>query len=637
MITGILALSILSSACKKNNPQAYHFVDDPNRSTQPYTAPQTRQIKAFIHSDSTRVFQGPGENQPVKTTLNAFEEVRISGNPDAGMVQLLSPTTGFVNRDQLYDEAQMDLFAKREIAWHTELDLVCHDQTPLADIQASPDSKPAYSLERPWTDDGRHRVRYVRAGSVDLYSKASNRADVLGTLTTNQRMIIDASYKPRSEWVKVVYPFAGYANVNSLYSNEHVCARLERQTILVNKIRAALGLEPLIVEATSKEITSTAESTAPTNVTATPKTRNRAAGTSKTTKPSSGGTKIISWDEHQAQKTDQPLVIPDNDVSNNEALVIPGLTRDPNPTSETKIVTDTRIADLEKQVASLQNELNTLKTQKKDLPTDPEQATDRAVVIPGLTRDPDMIRDQDLIRDSANTNKITIVSPKLIPTQLDPGDWKAEAELDKDLFAGIDSVIMLTYPADNKWRISGLATLAPYHIPVEKNFIKLGLPYGGGVEVGKQNWPVSMGVGYNAMRAQTQSQVYILNARDVSLYAKYTPFKLLQDQLELFVNAGVTGYDVDITNQKYPEHQDYYTPEMVRGIGYMGGAGAMYEFKKFLLGLQYQHYGTPLLVMGPDLNEPETQEELNNFIPTTQYKLFAGAHQFQIIVGYRIN
>ncbi|MCK5820625.1 MAG: hypothetical protein KAH17_02020 [Bacteroidales bacterium] len=189
----------------------------------------------------------------------------------------------------------------------------------------------------------------------------------------------------------------------------------------------------------------------------------------------------------------------------------------------------------------------------------------------------------------------------------------------------------------NKIRITVLGSISPYYLPVENNFSKLDYPWGGSIEFSKQNWPVSFGVGYNAMKAQSNSQVYHLQTNNIYLFGKYTPLKLFNDQLEFFLSAGVNSWASQISNVKYPEHAGYYPIETNRGYSYYGGAGTLFEFHKFLIGIQYQLYGTPLVVFGADFNEPDTQEGLKDYTPSTQYKLYAGSNQLQIIVGFRIN
>lgn len=189
----------------------------------------------------------------------------------------------------------------------------------------------------------------------------------------------------------------------------------------------------------------------------------------------------------------------------------------------------------------------------------------------------------------------------------------------------------------NRLRITVLGSFSPVYLPVEQNFSELDYPWGGSIEFSKQSWPVSFGVGYNKMKAVSNSLVYNLQTDNIYLFGKYTPLKLFNDKLEFFLTAGGTTWASQISNVKYPEHADYYPMETNRGYSYYGGVGSLFEFHKFLIGLQYQLYGTPLVIFGTDLNEPDTQESLQDYTPTTQYKLYTGSNQLQIIVGYRIN
>jgi len=198
-------------------------------------------------------------------------------------------------------------------------------------------------------------------------------------------------------------------------------------------------------------------------------------------------------------------------------------------------------------------------------------------------------------------------------------------------------ILQLEEIGKNKLRITVLGSISPAYLPMEKNFTELDYPWGGSIEFSKQSWPVSFGVGYNTMKAQSTSTVYHLQTNIIYLFGKYTPIKLFNDHLEFFLTAGVNSWSSQINNVKYPEHAGYYPAETNRGYSYYGGAGTIFEFRKFLIGLQYQLYGTPLVIFGSDFNEPDTQEDLKDYTPTTQYKLYAGSNQLQIIVGYRIN
>jgi hypothetical protein len=549
----------------------------------------------FVNSDRTPVFQGPAQNTAIIDSLNTFERIQAFPAPVTNFVQLTAPVNGFVSRELLFNEEEMYNYARSEIDWYNELDMSGRGLTPLEDIQSDPEGRPAYSPARSWKDDNQHRVRYIRAELLDIYTNASVKSEILGQMKKNQRVIIDSKFRPRSDWVKVVYPYQGFVNKNSLFTNEHILGRLARQILLVNKINAALGL-PLIEGAPiPPEPRKQVISSRPRQNNLPPTTIIPYGSKTEIPNPPSGiknPTKIIPYDAPRAAQ--QQIVEP--------------------------VKTDTTPTVIERQ-AQLEQKLDVTPI----IEPEPDFELEKVMDIPPI--------EVEVKRDDY---PIEIFNQRLYPDSSLATGWNDFAALDKRLYEGIDSIVMLSYP-ENKLQVTALGALSPYYLPVEKNFTRLGIPYGASVELSKQQWPFSAGLGYNSMRAQSISTVYILESKDLYAFAKYTPLKLLKDRLELFVNAGVTGWDVGIMNTKYPEHQDYYSPESARGINYMGGAGAMYEFKKFLFGLQYQYYGTPLIILGPDLNEPETQEQLSGFIPTTQYKLYAGSNQFQIIVGYRIN
>lgn len=605
--------------CRQEAPRDPRYTsEDASKYSQPEQNTETSARQPvyetfFIHSDRSPIYAGPSTSTVKSDSLNAFERVEAFASPGTGFIQLSQPIHGFIDRDKVYDEDEMYEYARSETDWYNELDKVCKGLTPLQDIQQNDNGRPAYGPDRRWTDDEQHKIRYTRATLLDVFTKASHRSDVVGQLKKNHRVIVDSKYKPRSDWAKIVYPYEGYIDKNSLFNEAQIKGRLGRQALLINKVNVALGLpllEGLIAPpkptvARVAQATVVAQTT-PKPRTSTPRTyRKPSASTKQVGTP----TKIIPYDAQRMNLTEKIIVVetPKEQVVETpvqqvvelaiQGVVEPELVIQKDPVIEIPVIEAEPILNIDSLI----------------------------VDVPPINLDAER-----------NDYPINIVNRRLLPDTSLTTRWNDYAILDKSLYEGVDSIVMLDY-GDNKLRVTALGAMAPYYIPIEKNFTRLGIPYGGSVELSKAKWPVSFGVGYNSMRATTTSMVYILDAKDINLFAKYTPIKLLNDHMELFVNAGVTGWDVNIMNDKYPLHQDYYQPEAARGIGYMGGAGALYEYKKFLLGLQYQHYGTPLVIMGPDFSEPETQEELSEFIPTTQYRLYAGAHQFQVIVGYRIN
>jgi len=247
---------------------------------------------------------------------------------------------------------------------------------------------------------------------------------------------------------------------------------------------------------------------------------------------------------------------------------------------------------------------------------------------------------QENIRDRLERSiQVGRLGQKLLPDSTFSIEWTELAGSELNQYTDLDTMDIFATHADdgNKLRITALGALSPYYIPMDHNFTKLGIPYGGSIEFSKQKWPVSFGLGFNSMRAQTNSMVYILQANDIFVFGKYIPLKLFNEKLELFLTAGGTAWSAQILNVKYPEHEEYYPTNIVRGYSYTGGVGTLFEFHKFLFGLQYQLYGTPVVIIGEDYNEPDTQEGLDDFVPTTQYKLYAGSNQLQITIGYRIN
>ena len=176
----------------------------------------------------------------------------------------------------------------------------------------------------------------------------------------------------------------------------------------------------------------------------------------------------------------------------------------------------------------------------------------------------------------------------------------------------------------------------PYFIPVEQNFKRLSFPYGGQIELSTKKLPLSIGFGYNFQQAASSSGAFNLRNHSFFSYLKYVPVTLMQDRFEPYLFVGGTYRMSQLANVKYPEHEDYYPLELTKGFGYTGGLGGQFIIRNFIFGLQYQLFGTPLVIFGPDFDEPVTQIDLDNYIPTTQYRFFPGTNQLQLTLGYRI-
>lgn len=467
------------------------------------SAPKTTVVKpviAYIKAENTPMYDDPSSTAKVSRHYTQYEQIRIIPNNSFEFTKVTEPEPGFIRQSMVYSEQEMNVLLGEAIQ---------HQK----DLEAMIDKN----------------MSYVRAIYLDVFSGPNYNSKLVGQVQKNAIIVLDRKYDLKVEWLKCVKPYRGYINKYCIYSPQQMRVMKVNQQGSVDKIKLAMGINPLSDPESASE-------------------------------PASERIRI----------TTKPIKI-----------------RVPKLNVE-KIVKNESVAKLLKRLES-----STLATK-----------IDRLLPNYGLI-----------------------------------DDWNEPALGELSKYSEFDTLLIFPgdHDPDKKLKISVSGAFSPYHLPVEANFSGLGIPYGGSVEFSKSTWPVSFGVGYNSMRAQSNSEIYVLKTNDIFIYGKYLPLKLLKDKLEMYLTAGVGTWHTQLSNVKYPEHADYYPTQGRRGYGLTVGAGTVYEFRKFLIGLQYQLYGTPLIILGSDFIDPETQEELNNFIPTTQYKLYGGSNQLQLVIGYRIN
>ncbi|MBU0558471.1 MAG: SH3 domain-containing protein [Bacteroidetes bacterium] len=235
--------------------------------------------------------------------------------------------------------------------------------------------------------------------------------------------------------------------------------------------------------------------------------------------------------------------------------------------------------------------------------------------------------------DSANLGSWTV-------RNLSQNDYNFKIELyDFDNFA-LTNIIQYRVPFlwQQKFEIEGpvvdfyqlslLGVFAPGNFPIEKDFKHERFPFGANIEFGHTQWDYSIGLGFNIFRAGYKApndNKYVFDTQIFYLYGKYSIIKFFDNSLDCYVNAGLAYWMSQFQNVEYPSLSDYHPEYKKDGFNFLVGAGVMYNYENFLLGLQYQLYNTQVSSYG---KKPAFTEFTN------YYELYTGSHQVQLLLGY---
>ena len=635
------------------HPQTYAQVDTQNSTDNQGNA------SVFVKFNNIPVRDQPTVSGNVIAIYDQFDKIVVSHLADEMFYEVVYPIEGYINRLMVYTEKEMDELYINEINQMNELGLVARGMTPYHDIIKNREGLPAYDLDRKWAFDTINLLKYVAVPLLDVRSGPSKNFKSLGQYRLADKIIIDKNYKSRGGWVKTTFPIEGYARNMDLYTTQEIKIYHENQRDWVNAIGSALGMAPIEEIIYEEEIILPDEKVILPDVEVDLNANKEILISNVIDRDSLILILQDSIRRLEDEMTADVLSLLAEEEKNKE--IDQADDADDEEEQETEKVIEEEVPEI--QITMPDSSMSIWWTDELDADENdfPESAIlnilydypdSKEKFIPRLSYRPE---------DGKNYRPFNLPPPKKIrigkPAKWlitgDPGMAQGRYNLKLELLDKKTGDVQSTHSylnreelnlksfeyleGKNKLRISILGHVSPLYQPVELIFRRLGFPYGGSVEFSKQKWPVSFGLGVNVMKAETVSKVYHMQSSNLYLFGKYTPLKLFDDRLDLFITAGASSFWSQIMNVKYPTHEDYYPTEASRGFGYTGGAGAVFEFHKFLFGLQYQLYGTPLVIFGAPLNEPETQEGLKDYIPTTQYKLFAGSNQLQVMIGYRIN
>lgn len=545
----------------------------------------------YVRSDTTPLRDTSSFEAPINAFLLPYEKIVVQ-DEGTEWVDVIYPTRGFVNRHYLFTEAEVDQLYIDWIDRYQDLKRVQSGETPWMDIQAHPLGRQAFDASREWLQDDQHRVRMVRAALLNLRALPTPYADTLRQFEKWEKIIVDTTYAGLKHWDRVVFPDSGFVNNHYLYSPSQVDSLVENQRLELRDLLKAM-MQTSINAPENKQEWRDCEKY--------------------------GKHSYLSGNEdiRLIERTNQGILADsavsmwwDRWIDQNENGI-------PGSASFNLVVQDSATDK------HLRAKLFGRGLEEQDY--QPVLLQGKPVIEPG---------DTVTFRVDGNNQN------------WQPGEYHYRLELfdahTRDLvcvqnWLERDELGYLPFESEptNYFQLSVMHAFSPFYIPVEGEFKQWTWAYGANIELSREKWPVSIGGSYNYLEAETQSGAFHLETNHTSFYLKYTPFKFFNDHLELFVNAGTTRWEALIHNVKYPKHDEYYKHESDKGWNIMGGGGLLFNWRNFLLGIQYQGYNSPLAVLGEPLNEPETQEELNEWVPTTQYKLYAGSHQLQVVLGYR--
>ena len=526
------------------------------------------------------------------TRLNRFEKILVTDNEVDEWLPILYPHKGYINRYRLYTERDLDILHRNELARLKELDLIASGKTPFQDYLENKNGLALFDPSRVWRSDDRYQVKIVSASVLNLRFVPSAEFDTIGQFVQWDKIIIEKDFGLESHWDKVIWPMKGFVNSQYLFTDEQVKQLYNEQLMHIWSIEDAVSLSSITLAMNKKELVVCQKH--PENNT------------------------II-----KSKKADFIIRKSIQSVADTSVLIWWSDPQDPEQNNYLNSAT----LNLQINNAEIQDNFKARLYCRR---------SDEEDYRPLVLGKPEIIKEGYPTSWIIGRNEHNLIKGAY--------DFKVE------IFDAVTGDLLTTQTAFSRKALSNInfennyarrmkldafIAVSPLYLPVEADFSRFGFPWGYNFEFSKEGWRLGLGAGHNTMKAQSSTGAFNLVTSNTYIYAKYVPFRLFNDHLDLFVLAGGTQWITKIVNVKHPEHWEYYPLEADQGYYFTGGCGAMFVVKHLLVGIQYQFYGTPLVVLGTPLNEPETKEELSHYIPTNQYKLYAGSNQLQVLLGYR--
>ncbi len=594
----------------------------------------TQQVLRYVRFYNVPIRTAPSVHADTLGFVHRYEKVYTLPDIDSMFFFVVSPLRGYVNRLMVLNEREMDEQYIRAVNTLNELHLIASKRTPYDDIINDWEGLPAFDFGRTWVNDGKYQVKFVETDSTAVKKAQALGAQTLGYFRQGQKIIIDLEHPEQSNWAHVVFPHDGFVLKHFLMLDEDVVSRLDYQQRVVKELEQTLGIyhEPEVEIEADPETKEALQYLADSVITADDIDRAYAFLDSILLE---GGDTTGIIDSLLLAEIDTTDFLRAEDLPEVEAMAVA------RADSTIRIWWSDEIdADGNEYFEKAQLNLLVSKTDvaKKFIPRLYFRNEKGTSYQPYKLPPPSKVKNDkittweigeypDLGQDRYNF-KLELLDPRskeIIAT---------ESALNREEL----SLLSFEYIDSGKMglQLSIFGVGCPYFIPVEQNFKRLSFPYGGQIELSTKKLPLSIGFGYNFQQAASSSGAFNLRNHSFFSYLKYVPVTLMQDRFEPYLFVGGTYRMSQLANVKYPEHEDYYPLELTKGFGYTGGLGGQFIIRNFIFGLQYQLFGTPLVIFGPDFDEPVTQIDLDNYIPTTQYRFFPGTNQLQLTLGYRI-
>jgi hypothetical protein len=561
----------------------------------------------YVNTKALVVRSYPSADSLKVSELTIYQKVLIdSTNLGNDWVKIIYPVNGYVDKDMLFTEKEMDDFYFSKKAGTDLITNIYDGYTPYYDLLKNSNS--TFYSDVKWTKDNANKVNIVNGDGLNLRKEANIKSAILRQFYTGELIVIDESYSDTS-WRKVIYPANGYVAQEYIFTDSEV-ANMKADSIAdMKQINSAVTESEIITY------------------------KNKNCDVKKFQKQKNEGNSEIDVIEYE--KNYYVVLKNNQSLKNDEYEITVSDTADVNKNGyigKENINIEVKTTDPEKEyigeVYARESQDNNYEMIGKTKKITSEE--------PGLIS---IDENSNLTKGTYNfkTNIYDAENKSLLTTDIYQNgaltNQKIELPVEDDSLAN----------GKAKFDISLFGTFAPYLIPVEQQFKQVPYyqfkdtiyPIGANLEFAYRPWNLSIGGGYNQFEAKSLSEAYSLQTRIYNGYIKYSPFYFFDDKMELFINAGFTKWSSNFQNIKYKDMVDYYPLETDEGFGYVVGAGFTFDFKYFIVGAQYQLYNSKIGTFGELPIDPLNEEEFALYIPKTQYKLFTGANQFQITLGYR--
>ena len=530
----------------------------------------------YVRGDKTAILEAAAFMSREVSPLDPYERILVIENDSTDWLATIYPRHGFVNQHMLYTEHQLEMLYLDEVRKQSELDLVLSGRTPLRDILDGSSTLPPFDASRTWMKDDQHRVKIVNTSVLHVRYFPSHLFDTVGQVYQWDKVISDITFNRGGRWDKLVFPISGFVNNTFLLSDEEMKNLHGEQAGLISGFRQTVTSNSLAEAESMREV--------------------------RIARKQHMDTEILKFESKEIIARNNLRLLSDSSVTIWWSDRV-DLNQNHYPGSA-KL--NLRIND-----ATIRDPFRTRIYYRKSneegyhpLPLGWQRVMKNGKpgsYVIGT-------KDHHLLKGSYNF-RVEIFDQKTRDL------LAVHTSLDREELRNLS----FENEYINKFRLGVMMTVSPVLVPVEAIFSRLGFPYGVNLEVSRENWRFAVGYGFNTMKAVTESGTFILETQNNFLYLKLVPFRLINDHLDLFLEAGPTRWLSKVNSVNDFGHPDYFPMETQSGFHLMGGIGAQVTVRNFLLGVQYHLYGSTLAEFSLFSNPNE---------------LHMGSHQLQLSIGY---